>query len=359
MENPTVLDRIEKWLLFNGFEYTPFQTLKRFYFHDDDRDPDILRGANLIVLGEVDQVSSPVQMKLRSDEYFQACLQFFQKQKKRICLATNFTTFLVFPTTTATQDLIKQVITTRPASTSFVGSQFPIVMDLSSNQVHFFNPSYSRQALSENKLADQIEFLFHVPLNPPLEISDGITHLVNLLRRSVDQRRKPSALTKSLQLSEIKWNTRQLYYDGTMRRETDSARKLLYAWYLTEMVNWIKDNTQFTNKGVSDFINWKSFLSLEQFVIDNAEGFGRIMLGSFQQGFDQSQRSITMTKLKKELIKNREIVSYAYCNSCQKVVQLSGEGRCLKGGFHKTNLPTLFEVNEQEAIQAFIMQGGK
>ncbi len=293
MDHNTLSQRLDRWLLHQGFQTKSFSTLKSIYFRDDNRDPDYLRGANFVILEMLDGVIKPDQLKTRSEALFPVCLEFFKKKMGFGRRADNFISFLLFPISEAHQDLIERVTSTRPASTSLSGSYIPIVVNLSSCSLHYFNPGFSQPIYSENKLADQIEMLFHPPLKSPVDISAQLTHLIDLLRGSnILGDKNLISDYDDMKISDIKASASQLYYDGFMKEDENSTRKLLYSWYLNEFLRLIQNQRKITHPDPSVGLTLASFTSRDQFIMDVAEGLTTSFMTGFQKGFDQSTKKV-------------------------------------------------------------------
>jgi len=344
----------DQWLIYLGFNTTSFPPIELLYYRDDNRDPDSLRGANLVLFEKMDGVSQPEQLKTRCSILFSKCLPFFKKKVR----GENFFAFIIFPMYVENTKLVNYVTSTRPASNSVIGAYIPIVMDLSCKSNHFFNPSFSHTSSTSNKLGNQIELLFTPPLRAPVDIPESISKLINRLRKSAKTRCELSQKEyATVNIGNLKAYSRQWLYEGSLNLDKEADRKLLYSWYLSEFLHLIEKQSPNSKTELSDVLSITSFLSLEQFGNDIIEGLARSMVGSFQKGFDQSLREINSSNLRKKLHKNQSIISLSFCHGCDKVVQLSADGQCTRSGFHKVNPPSYFEVNETEAIQIFQTNG--
>jgi len=273
-------------------------------------------------------------------------------------LAKSFCAFFVFPISKFDPVLIEYVVKTRPLSNDFTGTYFPILIDFSSNNLNFFKPINSQKLTSTNKVADQIEFLFLPPLLPPLEVPDYIHTLINVLRKSAEKASVSYLFhQKNKKIDEIKLITKQLFYEGSITAEIDSAKNLLHALYLTEFLQIIENRKDRDTVIRSEGLNFFSFSSLEQFVTDTVDSLGRTAISGFQKGFDQTMKSSPTKDLWTKLKKNDLITAYAYCGSCHQVMELTKTGSCPKSSFHKVDAASYFEVNEHEAIQIFCETG--
>lgn len=206
MNQQDVIKQFDKWLIFLGFTATSYKPLELIYYRNDNRDPDSLRGANLILFEEMDGVTKSEQINQRCSALFSVCLQFFKKKVR----GENFIAFIVFPTSSENTDLVNFVTSTKPTSNSLVGMYIPIVMDFTHNSLHFFNPGFSQSKSTSNKLSNQIELLFDPPLKTPVDIPERISKLINRLRSSANAAAQLSHEEyASIKIGELKFYSRQ------------------------------------------------------------------------------------------------------------------------------------------------------
>jgi len=351
------LKKYDSWLIHSGFKAGKYPTLNNLYYRDDSKNPDQIPGANFVIFESLDGTTTIDQLKSRSNVLFQHCVNFFKKGMGSFKLAKSFCGFFIFPLSKANPILNEYVTKTRPVSNDFSGTFFPILIDFSLNQLFFYQAITSAKNVNTNKVIDQIEFLFLPPILPPLEVTENLISIMNILRKS-SKIGKESDLTqpKIIKIDEIKQIIKQLFYEGSKSSELNSVRNLIYAMYLTEFVQVIEnrnDHDVIRKEGLS----FLSFSSLDQLVTDMADSLGRTVVSSFQNGFSQSIRSSILKDQWAKLIKNKSITGYAFCGNCNQVVELSKVGSCPKSSFHKVETASYFEVNEHEAIQNFREKG--
>jgi len=360
MDYQTALKRYDNWLLNLGFKTANFPPLKTIYYRDDFKNPDQISGANFVIFELLDGISTPEQQKSRVNILFLDCIKFFKKGMGSFKLAKNFCAFFIFPISESHPELIEYVTKTRPVSNDFTGTFIPVVIDFSTNKIHFFTPGYSQNIIKSNKVAEQIELFFLPPLQPPLIIPEALLTFINMLRRASN---KESVLAlahlNDIKIEEIKLITKQLYFEGSTGSETDAPRKLLYSLYLTEFLQSVESQRDREHVIPIEKLSLSSFISLDQIVTDIVENFGRAVVSNFQIGFDQSMRSSSTKDLWKKLTKNSSIIAFAYCQNCKKVVQFTSGEACPKSSFHTVEAPTYFEINELDAIQNFCTKGSK
>ena len=356
MNQLDVSKQFDKWLVFLGFSATSYKPLELIYYRNNTWTPNSFRGASLILFEDLDGILKPEQINQRCSALFSICLQFFKKKVR----GENFIAYIIFPTSSENTDLVNFVTTSRPTSNSLTGTFIPIVMDFTHNSLHFFNPGFSQTTSNANKLGNQIELLFDPPLKTPVDIPERISKLINRLRRSANAETQLfHEEYDSIKIGELKFYSRQWFFEGSLNLDKESDRKLLYSWYLSEFLHSIEKQPQNSKTGLSDELSITSFLSLEQFGIDIITGLARSMVGGFQKGFDQGILESRSSDLRKKLSKKRSITAFAYCHSCDRVVQLTEDGHCDKSFFHKVTPPSYFEVGETDAIQSFKLNGGQ
>jgi hypothetical protein len=247
------------------------------------------------------------------------------------------------------------VTRTRSTSNDFTGTVHPVVIEMRSNQLHFYRPEYLQGMKMNSKIANQIELQFQPPLFPPVVFPQEIIRLINTLRMPIKSKEDFGGKNiKNLKADEIRFLARQLFYEGSINKEIDAPLRYLYALYLNEFLYLLQSKSKpeivTRNEGLSFF----SFLSLDQLATDMVESLGKTMVDSFQEGFEKSLRSSAVKDAWKKLIKNKSIISLAYCPNCKKVVRLTSDQSCPTGRFHKVGTPSYFHENEEVTINNFL-----
>jgi hypothetical protein len=336
---------LQRWLEVSGYQKsTFFPDMPVFYQYA----PDWLQHSNSVsfVIITTLPVGSGVNslISLLKQE-FDDCLIFFKKNKKNFSRAASFQAFFGLIGSDISAELKSHFLSSKPPSSSYIGSHIPILMDATTGETIYFaknSPTASSSGLI-SPLDKFIHLTFQTPLVPPIPIDSSLLSLVEILRQKTPrQRDRLDHQFAKKSLGDLQNMSNQLLFQGKMRISNDWHKELLFHTYLEEFLLRLELSKEI---GLERNLTLTSLLSRDVFFEDLYKDLEAVFLKNFNKSFRLQVWLDDINRIRKELVDSGYVVCKGICNNCGEI-ELDKNLRCPNGRFHQIKEKYFFDRSE-------------